>query len=106
MKQILAYIQPFMLPKLTQALLEIPGFPGMSVSTCEGFGRTRIIANQNYSPFMSKVRIEIFTPDELADSIFNAVLSAANTHQHGAGKVYVMDVIESGSIFNTQNNSE
>ena len=32
MKEIRAYIQPFMLPKLTQALLEIPRFPGMSVS--------------------------------------------------------------------------
>ena len=30
MKEIRAYIQPFMLPKLTQALLEIQGFPGMS----------------------------------------------------------------------------
>ncbi|SCX63337.1 nitrogen regulatory protein P-II 1 [Nitrosospira sp. Nsp1] len=37
MKEIRAYIQPFMLSKVTQALLEIPGFPGMSVSDCEGF---------------------------------------------------------------------
>ncbi|NOT84214.1 MAG: P-II family nitrogen regulator [Methylococcaceae bacterium] len=106
MKEIRAYIQPFMLSKLTQALLEIPGFPGMSVSSCEGFGRTRAIENQNYTPFIAKTRIEIFTPDELVESIFNAVMTAANTHQHGAGKVYIMDVIEGGRICTNERGDE
>lgn len=37
MKEIRAYIQPFMLPRVTQTLLKIPGFPGMNVSEREGF---------------------------------------------------------------------
>ena len=41
MKEIRAYIEPFMLSKLTQTLLEIPDFPGMSVSDCEGFGASQ-----------------------------------------------------------------
>lgn len=98
MKEIRAYIQPFMLSKLTQALLELPDFPGMSVSNCEGFGRTHIIEHQNYTPFISKARIEIFAPDEMVDSIFETIMTAANTHQHGAGKVYVIDVLEGGRI--------
>lgn len=98
MKEIRAYIQPFMLPKLTQALLEIPDFPGMSVSDCEGFGREKVIAGQDYTPFLPKKRIEIFTPDELAETIFDTVMTVANTHQHGAGKVYVIDVAECGRI--------
>jgi nitrogen regulatory protein P-II 1 len=106
MKEIRAYIQPFMLSKLTQALLEIPDFPGMSVSSCEGFGRTRAIENQNYTPFIAKTRIEIFTPDELVEGIFNAVMTAANTHQHGAGKVYVIDVIEGGRICTSERSGE
>jgi len=98
MKEIRAYIQPFMLPKLTQALLEIPDFPGMSISDCEGFGREKIIDRQDYIPYVSRKRIEIFAPDEMVECIFNAVMTTANTHQHGAGKVYVIDVDKGGHI--------
>jgi nitrogen regulatory protein P-II 1 len=98
MKEIRAYIQPFMLSKLTQTLLEIPHFPGMSVSDCEGFGRVKVVSGQEYMPFMHKKRIEIFAPDEQVEIIFNTIMTVANTHQHGAGKVYVIDVLESGII--------
>ena len=85
MKEIRAYIQPFMLPKLTQALLEIQGFPGMSVTDCEGFGRAHVAVSQNYNPFVAKKRVEIFVPDDMAEQVFAAVMKHANTHQHGAG---------------------
>jgi len=97
-KEIRAYIQPFMLPKLTQALLEIPDFPGMSVSDCEGFGRAHVAVSQTYNPFVAKKRIEIFTGDEMVELIFDTIMKHANTHQHGAGKVYVIEVIEGGRI--------
>jgi nitrogen regulatory protein PII len=98
MKEIRAYIQPFMLAKLTQTLLELPHFPGMSVSDCEGFGREKVVTSQDYTPFMPKKRIEIFAQDELVDDIFNAIMTIANTHQHGAGKVYVINVDRCGVI--------
>ena len=98
MKEIRAYIQPFMLAKLTQALLEIPRFPGMSVSDCEGFGHERVIDEQNYSPFITKKRIEIFASGELVEKIFDTIMTVANTHQHGAGKVFVMNVERTGRI--------
>ncbi len=99
MKEIRAYIEPFMLPKLTQTLLdEIPDFPGMSVSDCEGFGEVKFIAGRDFTPYTQKKRIEIFAPDELVEKIFNTVMAAANTHQHGAGKVYVIEVNISGHI--------
>ncbi len=98
MKEIRAYIQPFMLSKVTQVLLEIPNFPGMSVSDCEGFGREKVVEGQDYTPFMSKKRIEIFAQDDLVGSIFDAIMTIANTHQHGAGKVYIMNVEEEGHI--------
>ncbi|MEO6430147.1 MAG: P-II family nitrogen regulator [Nitrosospira sp.] len=97
MKEIRAYIQPFMLSKVTQALLEIPGFPGMSVSDCEGFDGDKVI-DGDFTPYMPKKRIEVFTPDELVEVIFDTLMLAANTHQQGAGKVYVIDVIKSGKI--------
>lgn len=98
MKEIRAYVQPFMLPKLTQALLAIEGFPGMSVSDCEGFGRKKAAAGQDYTPFIPKKRIEIFAQDDQVEEIFNTLMTTANTHQHGAGKVYVIDVAEGGRI--------
>ena len=98
MKEIRAYIQPFMLPKVTEALLEIPDFPGMSVSECEGFGHERDTDKQDYTPYLNNKRIEIFTPDKLVDRIFSTIMTAANTHQHGAGKVYVLNVNRSGRI--------
>ena len=52
MKEIRAYIEPFMLAKLTQALMEIPGFPGMSVSDCEGFGQEKIAHIQDFIPYI------------------------------------------------------
>lgn len=98
MKEIRAYVQPFMLPKLTQALMEIPGFPGMSVSDCEGFGKEKVAERQDYTPFVAKKRLEIFAPDELVDQIFMTIMKHANTHQHGAGKVYILEVLEAGRI--------
>lgn len=106
MKEIRAYIQPFMLAKVTQALLQIPDFPGMSVSDCEGFGREKIVSRQDYSPFLAKKRIEIFAPEELVGTIFDTLMTAANTHQHGAGKVYVLEVNEGGRICTGERGAE
>jgi nitrogen regulatory protein P-II 1 len=98
MKEIRAYIEPFMLSKVTQALLEIPDFPGMSVSDCEGFGQVKFIIGRDFTPYLPKKRIEIFASDELVEIIFNTIMLSANTHRHGAGKIYVIDVNQSGYI--------
>ena len=98
MKEIRAYIQPFMLPKLTQILIEIPNFPGMSVSDCEGFGREKLLQRQDYTLYAPRKRVEIFAPDEMVEDIFNAIMATANTHQQGAGKVYIIDAEKGGYI--------
>lgn len=105
MKEIRAYIEPFMLSKVTQALLEIPDFPGMSVSDCYGFGG-EWIADSSFDPYMPKKRIEIFASDEQVDDIFSTVMQAANTYQRGAGKIYVMDVSGSGNISSGERHQE
>jgi nitrogen regulatory protein P-II 1 len=97
MKEVRAYIEPFMLSRVTQALLEIPDFPGMSVSDCEGFGGEKVV-DRDFTPFLYRKRVEIFAPDELVEQIFNTLMAAANTHQRGAGKIYVLDVEKSGHI--------
>ncbi|OQW75268.1 MAG: transcriptional regulator [Proteobacteria bacterium ST_bin11] len=100
MKEIRAYVQPHKLSQITLALLEIPGFPGMSVVDCEGFGRERTEHNQDYKPFLVKKRLEIFAPDELVETIFETIMRAAHTGHHGDGKVYILDAQEGGRISN------
>jgi nitrogen regulatory protein P-II 1 len=98
MKEIRAYIQPYVLGRLVQVLAEIPEFPGLSVSDCEGFGRDRVEAGSGFTQFAAKKRLEIFAPEELVDSIVAAIMQHAHTGRPGDGKVYVVDVLEGGRI--------
>jgi nitrogen regulatory protein PII len=89
-KEIRAYIHPLTLSTLTQTLLDIPHFPGMKVSDCDGyFGYEKVITEQDFTLFVTKKRIEIFAQDELVGSIVNAII-----HQQGVGDVYVINVDE------------
>lgn len=98
MKEIRAYIQPHKLSQITMALMEIQGFPGMTVIDCEGFGRERTEHIQDYKPFLHKKRLEIFSPDNLVDIIFETIMKVAYSGQHGDGKVYVINTLEGGRI--------
>jgi nitrogen regulatory protein PII len=98
MKEIRAFIQPHKLSSVTMALLEIQGFPGMTIIDCDGFGRERTQHIQDYKPFLPKKRIEIFAPDNLAEIIFDTIMQSAFSGQHGDGKVYMLNVIEGGRI--------
>lgn len=98
MKEIRAYIQPHKLSQVTLALMEIPGFPGMTVINCEGFGRERTEHVQAYKPFLVRKRLEIFAPDNLVDIIFETIMDVAHTGQHGDGKVYILDALEGARI--------
>ncbi len=98
MKEIRAYIQPHKLSNVTMALMEIPGFPGMTIIDCEGFGRERTEHIQDYKPFLPKKRLEIFAPDNLVDIIFETIMLVAHSGHHGDGKVYIVDTLEGGRI--------
>ncbi|MEY2700237.1 MAG: hypothetical protein RIQ52_992 [Pseudomonadota bacterium] len=94
MKEIRAYIQPFMMCQVTEALMGMNGFPGMSINDCEGFGQLQTLTGQAFEPFTSKKRLEIFAPDDMVEDIVNTIMQVANTLQSGAGKIYVIDVME------------
>ncbi|MFM8340617.1 MAG: P-II family nitrogen regulator [Methylomonas sp.] len=98
MKEIRAYIQPHKLSPVTLALMEIPGFPGMTVIDCDGFGRERTEHIQDYKPFLPKKRVEILAPDHVVEKIFETVMRVAHSGHHGDGKVYIFDVLEGGRI--------
>lgn len=98
MKEIRAYIQPHKLNQVTIALMEIPGFPGMTAIDCSGFGRECTENSQDYKPFLPKKRLEIFAPEALVDTIFDTIVRVAHSGHHGDGKVYVLDALKGARI--------
>lgn len=102
MKEIRAYIQPFMLQKVTDALHKVH-VRGMSVSDIKGFGREKdeslsARAADQLADFFPKARIEIICNDEEAETIIQAIQKAAHTGRKGDGKIVVLDVQETVSI--------
>ena len=102
MKKIEAYIQPFMLQKVTDALHRIR-VHGMSVSEIKGFGREKDESYPQHSKdyvveFTSKVRIEIICNDEETEAIVQAIQKSAHTGRKGDGKIVVLDVKEVTSV--------
>jgi nitrogen regulatory protein P-II 1 len=101
MKKIEAIIQPFMLSKVAEALRDIEGFSGPTVTKVQGFGRDRAKGVPNrivddlidYAP---KVKIETVVNDTMVDEVVTIILDTAHTGNRGDGKVFVLDV--SGAI--------
>ena len=106
MKEIKAIIRPNKLAVLRDALMAMPGFPGMTVTKVEGCSApSRHVARQkikdeltDYSP---KVRIDIVAPDEVAEAIFQRITEIAQTGHYGDGLVWITEVERAAFIFKT-----
>jgi len=77
MKLITAIIKPFKLDAVREALAST-GIDGMTVTEVIGYGRqkghTEIYRGAEYQvDFVSKVRIEVAVPDEIADKAIEAM---------------------------------
>ena len=100
MKIITAMVQPFMLSKVTSALEEIAGFPGMTVTDVRGFGREKGIhahggahrVIEDFVEYVKKARLEIVAPDEMTQEIVDTIVRVAHTGNAGDGKVFVWSV--------------
>lgn len=96
MKKIEAYIKPFKLDEVKEALMEI-GIEGLSVAEVKGFGRqkghTELYRGSEYQvDFLPKVKIDVVVPDGDAERVVEAVVAAARTGQIGDGKVFISNV--------------
>ena len=106
MKEIKAIIRPNKLSALRDALVVLPGFPGMTVSKVEGCSApSRHVVRQkikdeltDYSP---KVRVEIIAPDEDAEAIFKCITDVAQTGHYGDGLVWMTDIEKAAFVFKT-----
>ena len=102
MKKIEAYIRPFKLEEVKEALTKI-GIKGMSVSEVKGFGRqrghTEIYRGSEYTvDFLPKIKIELIVKDKELDDVLDTIIEHAATGRLGDGKIFVYDVIDAIKI--------
>lgn len=96
MKLITAIIQPEKFEAVKDALV-LAEVHGITVSEASGYGRqrghTEVYRGVEHSvDLISKVRIEIVTTDELADSLVETIVRIAQTGRVGDGKIWVTSV--------------
>ncbi|HOT36002.1 MAG TPA: P-II family nitrogen regulator [Candidatus Latescibacteria bacterium] len=96
MKLIIAFIKPFKLDQVKDALTAI-NIRGMSVSEVRGFGRqrghTELFRGSEYQvDFLPKIRIDLVVRDEDVDTVVDAIVEAGRTGQVGDGKIFVLPV--------------
>ncbi len=96
MKKIEAFIKPFKLDDVVDALSEI-GVEGISITEVRGFGRqkgrTEIYRGAEYAvDFLPKLKLEIVVNDSLLKTALEAIKTSAHTGKVGDGKVFVFNV--------------
>jgi nitrogen regulatory protein P-II 1 len=97
MKEIKAIIRPNKLPQIRSALMNLEGFPGMTISQAEGctaplrHGPITSIKDE-LTDFTKKIRLEIVCPDDIADRIVTCITDIAQTGHLGDGIVWVTEV--------------
>ena len=97
MKEIKAVIQPARLARVREAFRKLPDFPGMTVSRAEGSGYhpdkpMPAGIRSELTDYTQKVRIEIVSPDDMADRLVAIIRDACHTGQPGDGVVWVIAV--------------
>jgi nitrogen regulatory protein P-II 1 len=93
MKEIKAIIQPFMLNHVLDALREIEGLPAVTVSEVQGIDVERGV----HDP-VTKTKLEVMVPDELAEAVLGTIQAHARTGKSGDGRIFVIPVEETVKI--------
>ena len=98
MKKIEAVIKPFKLDEVKEALQDA-GVQGMTVLEARGYGRQKghseLYRGAEYViDFLPKIKIEVVVPDDMVNSVVDAIQAAARTGKIGDGKIFISDVID------------
>ncbi len=96
MKKIEAYIKPFKLDEVREALIE-EGVAGLSVVEVKGFGRQKghkeLYRGSEYQvDFLPKVMVTAVVADAKAERVVEVIIESARTGQVGDGKIFVSNV--------------
>ena len=90
-----AFIKPFKLDEVKDALVEV-GVHGMMGTKVKGFGRQKgnseVYRGAEYMTyFLPKVKIVLFTPDNLVPHMVETITRSTKTGSVGDGKIFVED---------------
>ena len=99
MKEIKAIIRPFKLLEVSEALKEIEGLPGVTVSEIRGFGKSRATNAKDkvvyeLVEFIPRIQLEVVVDDEMVDAVVSVIQKYAHTGNTGDGKIFVVNVEE------------
>lgn len=93
MKEVKAIIKPFMLEGVIDALRHIKGLPGITISAARSLSAEHGTFDQ-----FDKTKLEIMVPDDLVETVVEAVQKAAHTGNPGDGRIVVIPVEETVKI--------
>jgi nitrogen regulatory protein P-II 1 len=93
MKKIEAVIRPHLLDAVRNALQEV-GVAGMTIGEVQGYGRqkghTETYRGTEYQiEFIPKIKVEVIVPEDLEDSVVEAITKTARTGKFGDGKIFI-----------------
>src|SRR6267143_856278 len=93
MKKVEAIIRPHLLDAVRNALGE-GNVAGMTISEVQGYGRqkghTETYRGAEYQiEFIPKIKIEVVIPEDIEDSVVQAIMKTAQTGKFGDGKIFV-----------------
>ena len=96
MKLVIAYIAPFKLDEVRDAL-KAAGVTGLTAVSAQGFGRqaghTETYRGSEYEVDMvPKVRIEVLVDDTMAPTVISTIETTARCGSIGDGKILVVPV--------------
>lgn len=96
MKRVEAYIKPFKISEVQEALVKI-GIQGMTLVEVKGFGRqkghTELYRGAEYHiDFIPKMKIEVAVPDAQVEKVVKTIMEAARTGKIGDGKIMVVPI--------------
>ena len=95
LRKIECFIQPQKLDELKRELIQA-GADGLSVTDCEGFGRTHGFLDgeeQGREPkLLPKTKLEIVVEEEDVEQFIALIKRLARTGSIGAGKIFVIPV--------------
>lgn len=97
MKEIKAIIRPSKLLEVTEALNEIEGLPGVTVSEIRGFGKGRARTAKDkivyeMVEFVPRLKLEVVVADEMVDEVVNVLQKYSHTGNPGDGKIFVSTI--------------
>lgn len=93
MRVVIAFVQPFMVSAVIQAIHEVHGVTGASYGTVRGFGRGRSrdrAIKETLEGGTERMRVEVMINDDIEDAVVHAIQHAAHTGTDGDGKIYVV----------------